>query len=65
MGDHCPSGQGVHAAAEPLMSLYVPVGQGAQGPPEGPKKPAAQVQLANEVLPAGESKFAKQSLHRD
>jgi hypothetical protein len=47
------------------MSLYVPVGQGAQGPPEGPKKPAAQVQLANEVLPAGESKFAKQSLHRD
>ena len=55
----------MHAAADPLMFLYVPVGQGTQGPPVGPKKPAAQVQLANEVLPAGESKFAKQSLHRD
>ncbi len=43
----------MHAAADPLMFLYVPVGQGAQGPPVGPKKPAAQVQLANEVLPAG------------
>jgi hypothetical protein len=55
----------VHAAAEPLMSLYVPVGQGAQGPPEGPKKPAAQEQLANEVLPAGESKLAGQSVHTE
>ena len=44
----------MHAAADPLMFLYVPVGQGAQGPPEGLKNPAAQVQLANEVLPAGE-----------
>jgi hypothetical protein len=65
LGDHCPgSGQGVHAAADPLMFLYVPVGQGAQGPPEGLKNPAAQVykvQLYNEKLPAGESKLRGQS----
>ena len=53
----------MHAAADPLMFLYVPVGQGAQGPPEGLKTPAAQVQLANEVLPAGESKVRGQLVH--
>ena len=58
-----PCGQGVHAAADPLMFLYVPVGQGAQGPPEGLKNPAAQVQLVNEVLPAGESKLRGQLVH--
>ena len=64
LGDHCPgSGQSVHAAADPLMFLYVPVGQGAQGPPEGLKNPAAQVQLANEVLPAGESKLRGHLVH--
>ena len=53
----------MHAAADPLMFLYVPVGQGAQGPPEGLKNPAAQVQLVNEVLPAGESKLRGQLVH--
>jgi hypothetical protein len=36
-GDHCPErGQGSHAAAEPLVALKVPEGQGSQGPPAGP-----------------------------
>ena len=33
------------------------MGQGSQGPPAGPKKPAAQLQLAREELPAGASKL--------
>ena len=45
--------QGVHAAAEPASALYVPVGQEEHGPPTGPKKPAAQVQLVMLLLPAG------------
>ena len=55
VGDHCPSmGHGVQAASDPAADLYVPVGHGAQGPPAGPKKPAAhKVQLPVEKLPAG------------
>ena len=38
-------GQVVKEEAEPTVDLNVPVGQDKHGPPVGPKKPAAQVQL--------------------
>ena len=63
VGDHCPTtGQGVQAAADPGADLKVPVGQGEHGPPAGPKKPAAQVQLSEDVLPAGAWKLRGQGM---
>jgi len=64
VGDHCPTtGQGVQDAAEPAVDLYVPVGQEEQGPPAGPKKPGAQVQLAREELPTVEKELGGQGWH--
>ena len=64
VGDHCPSmGHGVQAAADPAADLYVPVGHGEQGPPAGPKKPAAQqVQSRIELLPAGAERVYGQGM---
>ena len=53
-------GQVVQEEAEPTEDLNVPVGQGKHGPPAGPKKPAAQVQLLGEELPEGASKLRGQ-----
>ena len=61
VGDHCPAiGHGVHAAAAAASFLNVPVGQGEHGPPAGPKKPAAQVQLVMFVLPKGATELRGQ-----
>lgn len=46
-------GHGVQDEAAPVKFLYDPDGQGWQGPPSGPKKPATQVQLAGSMLLAG------------
>ena len=46
----------------PATVLYVPVGQGEHGPPAGPKKPAAQVQLSTEMLPSGAWKLRGQGM---
>ena len=43
----------MHDEAAPVKFLYDPDGQGWQGPPSGPKKPATQVQLAGSMLLAG------------
>lgn len=52
----------MQSAADPGADLKVPVGQGEHGPPAGPKKPTAQVQLAGEVLPAGAWKLRGQGM---
>ena len=64
IGDHCPAiGHGVHAEAAPASALYVPVGQEEHGPPAGPKKPAAHVQLVMLALPVGAPACSGQGRH--